>query len=416
MFLSIHSFHPFSWTKWLVLSLIFGSMSFSNLPRSAQASLSQVNPEAFGQTGLESQERSPSTPGFIWQIVTVDQNAGPNNFDNISLVMDSSDQPHLSYLRRPPNTNNNDLEYVHRDASGWHFFKVVSDVPGDYYSINSSMVLDSLVNAHIAYSTATEGLRYVHETYHYYWNFETLADSATHPSLKLDSNNNPYISYIGLPSGQLKYAYKDAYGWQILTADTSAFNNNSSLALVEGYYNVIVYYAEEQGDLKIVLCTSTCTTPGTVDSQGDVGSDTSLVITPPFDLHISYLDHTNYALKYAHFVYGWTIETIPSPPHVDGITSLAVDSKGSAHIAVFDLYPPGKILYFSQGPGDTWNVETVSTTYNVDSVQSIALAIDSHDVPHIAFIDDHKEGGQPKYRLSYATRISSVVFLPVVEK
>lgn len=58
----------------------------------------------------------------------------------------------------------------------------------------------------------------------------------------------------------------------------------------------------------------------------------------------------------------------------------------------------------------------ITNNVGLDHTQTIALALDSHDIPHIAFIDDEPEGGQPKYRLSYATRFSSVVFLPVVEK
>jgi len=404
MFLSIHSFHPIIWTKWLVVSLIFGSLCFSN-PRLSD----QANPETLDQTGPQVQERSPSTPGSNWQIVTLDQYATPGQFNTLSLVMDSSDQPHLSYARRPPNTTDIELKYVYHDASGWHIEQVASGW-GNY----NSMVLDSFGQPHIAYYTGSLTYAYKDNSG---WHFHMVdSENSAYPFLKLDSNNYPYISYYNGTSHNLRYAYQDASGWHLLTADPDTdVGLHSSLALVEGYFNVIVYYDNTDHDLKIVSCTSFCNTPGTVDSQGNVGLFPSLVITPPFDLHVSYIDATNNALKYAYFVYGWTIQTIPCPTSVWGDTSLAVDSKGYVHIAVDNSNSPGKILYFSEGPKYTWHAETVYVTNNVGVEQTIALALDSHDIPHIAFINDELEGTQPKYRLSYATRFSSV-FLPVVEK
>jgi hypothetical protein len=403
MIFSNRSSHGIKWTKWLVVSLIFGSLCFIDPSGSAQAI-----PGAFDQIGLQSQTSSPSSPGSIWQIVTLDEYAKPGQANTLSLVMDASDEPHLSYARRPPGTTNTELKYVHHTVSGWIIEQVDSGW-GNY----SSMVLDSSGYPHIAYYTG--GITYAYKD-NSGWHYESVDSSSSAPSLKLDSNNYPYISYYKSASQDLRYAYKDASGWHILTADSDAdVGLYSSLALIPSSYNFIVYYDKSHGDLKIVGCTSFCTTPGTIDTQGDVGLFPSLVFTPPFNLYLSYIDATQFTLKYGYFVIGWTIQSIPYPKAMWGDTSLAIDSKGFAHIAVDDTVSNGEILYFSQGLSNTWQVETVAVTQNVAFDLAIALALDSHDIPHIAFINDELEQGQPKYRLSYATRFSAV-FLPLVEK
>ncbi len=56
------------------------------------------------------------------------------------------------------------------------------------------------------------------------------------------------------------------------------------------------------------------------------------------NVHISYLDYTNFDLKYATGTFGsWSIETVDSAGEVGMCTSIALDSSDNVHISYFDL-------------------------------------------------------------------------------
>ena len=111
------------------------------------------------------------------------------------------------------------------------------------------------------------------------------------PSVALDSNDDPHISYFDRGNRDLKYAKWDGSGWNIET----------------------------------------------VDSAGDVGWDTSIALDSNDDPHISYLDYTNVDLKYTKWDgNGWNIETVDSAGDVGWYSSLVLDSSDDPHISYND--------------------------------------------------------------------------------
>jgi|LGVE01.1.fsa_nt_gb hypothetical protein len=123
----------------------------------------------------------------------------------------------------------------------------------------------------------------------------------------------------------------------------------------------------------------------TVDSDDEVGHDTSIALDRNGYPHISYRDHTNKDLKYARWNgRTWNIETVDSGDYVVMYTSsIALDSDDRPHISYLDVTHGN--LMCARWTGDDWDIETVDSAYKVGSYTSIAL--DSNDYPHISYYD-----------------------------
>jgi hypothetical protein len=118
-----------------------------------------------------------------------------------------------------------------------------------------------------------------------------------------------------------------------------------SIAIGNNGYPVISYYDSTNDDLKIAACTTAdCTntpTVTTVDSDGDVGYDTSIAIGNNGYPIISYWDTTNHDLKIAACTTtGCTgrpmITTIDSTGSVGSYTSIAIGNNGNPIISYND--------------------------------------------------------------------------------
>lgn len=139
----------------------------------------------------------------------------------------------------------------------------------------------------------------------------------------------------------------------------------------------------------------TCWQIVTVDSNDDVGFDTSVALDNGDNPHISYYDDVNDCLKYAYYDDGWHTATVDSNGDVGWYTSIATDSNNNPHISYLDA-SNGNLKYACYDPCAGWNVETVDNNGNVGDYTS--LAIDSNNNPHISYQLD-------TYTLKYACRV-----------
>ena len=131
-------------------------------------------------------------------------------------------------------------------------------------------------------------------------------------SITIGINGNPIISYTDATNGDLKVAAclnpTCTTSTNTTIDSTGDVGLDTSIAIGINGNPIISYYDDTNSDLKVAACNNpTCTgategdrsTNATIDSNGAVGSDTSITIGINGNPIISYLDATNGDLKIA---------------------------------------------------------------------------------------------------------------------
>ena len=384
--------------------------------------------------------------GVVWDYEYVD--AALDAVYATSLALDSGGTPHISYW----NSDTNDVRYAVRVLSGgncgvggnWNCETVApAELGGE-----TALVIDGSDTPHLAYSGS---LNYAVKSAGS-WAIEPIPSYVgLNSSLELDGSGHPSISYYDATHSDLKYAAWNGGGWDVeWVATTGESGRYSSLELDAGGNPHVSYSAS--GDLKYATKSGGAWNYATVDSAGEVGSYNSLALDGDGDAHISYFDDTNDNLKYATNRFGaWTTEIVdPGGGHS---ISIAVDCYGIPHIGYFSTSNELKyavwvgggagscfagsnwdceainggiygahssialdggahphIIFSSQmedlkyatKDGGSWTIETIDTTFPIEPLPFTgSIALDSADVPHVAYHDDVLS------ELKYAVRVGS---------
>ncbi len=177
---------------------------------------------------------------------------------------------------------------------------------------------------------------------------DSTGDVGMNTSIALGSDGFARISYRDLTNQDLKFAQctnADCSTKNITVVDPDGENASNSMVLGSDGFARISYYdsAGVNLNLKFIQCTNAdCSTKNitTVDSTGDVGSDSSLALGSDGFARISYRDGTNQDLKFVQCTNAScstkNIATVDSTGDVGGYTSIDLGSDGFARISYYD--------------------------------------------------------------------------------
>ncbi|MCD4707197.1 MAG: T9SS type A sorting domain-containing protein [Candidatus Sabulitectum sp.] len=317
-----------------------------------------------------------------WNFETVDSSVNVGWYSSIAI--DPADCPHIAYL----NAYNSTLKYARWSGNEWFIETVDTGVCPDELDKSISIALDSLGNPHIAYSTEHgnpgDTIRYACWDGSA-WQKTDIVDSGyglIWPSLALDSQDRPHVSWCNETEGCLKYARWDDSNWQITTVE-EAFGAGycNSLDLDSSDYPHISYIGAAEY-LKYARWNGTnweTVTLDTVGYYGFEGIDTSIALDASDHPHIAYTHWISDDLKYAYFNgTDWQITTVDNSSITGKEPSIAVDSEEHPHISYRST-----VLKYAHWTGSSWDILVLDEGGNAGIQNSIALG--NLDNPHISY-------------------------------
>lgn len=262
--------------------------------------------------------------GRGWTNVTLDDRVSVSYAT--SIAVDGDNKAYVSYYA----SVSKDLKCATNKGGSWAYC-VVDDSANDTgtYSSIAIQSISRTYRPHISYYDATNGdLKYAEFTGTTWatasWTrtsiYASASDSGKYNSIALDKGGNAFVSFYDATYGNLMIASNADGYWDYTTVDDSAGMYTSMVRSSSGALH-IAYYDDVNQDLKLAVnLNGGYPTDGgwgiaTVDCVGDVGENPSICIGPQNILHISYVDDTRDALKYAHLL------AEPSTPF--GLTAIA---------------------------------------------------------------------------------------------
>ncbi len=309
---------------------------------------------------------------FSWDIQTVDNDAYTLE-GRCPIVLDSSNLPHIAYTNvriEPDGFKTPLVMYANWNGSGWSTQQIAI---GRAYSL----VLDASDNPHILYSSSWEPLMYASWTGSE-WSLQTVDlnyfTGGGFGIVALDLYGNPYIAYND--GATVKYAVSKGAGWSIQTVtrfEDGEIPSRLSFAIDKNNTPYIMY------------------SPSSYTDYGQTGGIQAINVT---------------LATYQNF--NWKIQPLSLPPPTGNYGNLVVDSNGTLHsvftqhhfVSSENMTILSTMLY-ARWNGSAWNTQPVVSNVQIDSMN---IALDSKDYPHVSYITRvYNEAEGDQYWLTYAS-------------
>lgn len=354
--------------------------------------------------------QAPSTPAASWQKTTADLDGGSEP----SLALDAEGRPHVAYGGNLAGTYVYGLKYAWHDGSDWRIEMADEAVSPGWAN---SLELDGLGNPHIAYHDPPEALMYAHY-YSASWHIqqvETGEDVGEKAVLDLDSASMPHIAYWDYANHRIRYARRTGADWQIETVVTfvaTGYDTSLSFALDAADQPHVSYYDYDLKLLRYARQVGGVWQSETVDPEEYRGAGCSLVVDAQGYPHVSY---SGDGLMYARYDGStWRRTQVDNDWSAGSRSSLALDGHGRPHIAYNVWNYPDHELRYAWLDGFDWQIELVDVAGETGRFESMSLAMDAGNQPHIAYHDLGSE--DLKYAVKSLPQIVSRLYLPMVER
>jgi hypothetical protein len=341
-----------------------------------------------------------------WSIQTIDSTSAGGGL----IAIDSNNNPHILYAHYE--TGNaysgsvhpgpSELMYASWNGSTWNTQPIPPEIEGAF-----NLVLDSNNNPHLSYA-GIDGLMYAWWTGSN-WTIQTVTkEGAIDGFLALDSAGNPHVAYTtdyysSLNPVVLKYASWTGANWSIQTVDSSVGLSNPVYLALDSNNNPHIMYGNKtdyfppEGGVNSLWAVKFATWNGSIwniqTAFSDLSSYGNMVLGSKGYPHFVYRQDypisfsRNSTLNYASWNgSAWNIQTVVSNADVGNIVFLALDSYDYPHIdycnaSGMDSYS-GSLVY-AGWTGSVWDMQIVGP--NSLATQAGPIAMDSHGNAHIAY-------------------------------
>jgi hypothetical protein len=346
-----------------------------------------------------------------WNIQTLDSNG---SIGSSSIAIDSQNHPHISYaqfriggwsnIETPAN-----LMYTTYNGTAWNIQTIgLGESP--------SLILDSDGNPHISY-WGDSGLMYA-SWMGSTWNIQTVDQvGGGISSIFLDSHENPHICYnfhfintdtkgVRYETEYLKYASWNGSKWNFQTIDV--VDAYDCTLVLDSMDNPHVSYSSGSG-LNYGSWNGTGWNIQTIDQRGQGDS-----------LALDIKDNPSISYCYGNLLYlswngtGWNKQTVHNNGNssYDFSSSLVLDSKGNPHISYATVYPSGTnsgitYLMYANWNGTGWDNQIAYRTVEDELFGAggySSIGVDSNGNPYISatMVKGYLGHGGNYYELKYA--------------
>tara|TARA_B100001741_G_scaffold134525_2_gene110834 strand:- start:2078 stop:5197 length:3120 start_codon:yes stop_codon:yes gene_type:complete len=306
--------------------------------------------------------------------------------------------------------SNGHVHIVHASGDGYAFTHSVYDGSSwtptaiknceGSYCWDTHMVIDDNDELHAAYSTNTGLVVYMHyDGSSWSWSQVTTGAKVGPVGIALDSNNNPHISFTGYHQycgNGLRLASFDGTAWTTNVIDSGGNKGCDSALLIDSNDNAYIAYQDrDQSKLKFTTNKSGSWIAYAPDTGGYniayPGYFSSLAMDDQGQFHIAHYDSDNDDLRYSTGVPNgaWNTDVVDSSGDTGRNPSIAIDAAGDPHI-VYRSWNGWKLKYATLNPSSPdWQVSTIETGSVGDGTgESNSIFIDDEGTMHVAYTDE----------------------------
>lgn len=329
-----------------------------------------------------------------WKARGVDSTGDVGNHSSIKAGKDGS--VHISYF----DYTNNSLKYVTVDSNGLLGAPVtVDDNSGGYSDIS----LDLNNMPHIAFYDSEGVLKYASNVSGN-WDTDVLdtdSKTANFLSISVDTVDNVHISYYDTNITGLKYATNQitnqTRAWVSVPLDTVGTSGLYNLISSDSNNNIhISYFDSTNTAVKYAVCTGGCTDASNwnierVLSSGDTGRYNSVAVDANGNIHAGYLGGGE--LRYAekeNTTGTWRTAAVGSSGSSGEFTSIAIDSGGAIHIGYYDSDSVGlkyAVCKINCVQPENWTSTIIEKGLLSVGFAYVSLIVDDNDGIHISYYD-----------------------------